>query len=31
MLVGGIVVEHHVDRLVGRYLALDGGEKADES
>jgi len=30
VLVGGIVVEHHVDRLVGRHLALDGVEKADE-
>jgi hypothetical protein len=30
VLVGGIVVEHHVDRLVGRYLALDGIEKTDE-
>src|SRR5437868_3273283 len=30
MLVGGIVVEDHVDRLVGRDLALDGIEKADE-
>ncbi len=30
MLVGGVVVEHHVDRLAGRHLALDGIEKADE-
>ena len=30
MLVGGVVVENHVDRLVGRHLALDGVEKADE-
>ena len=25
-----IVVEDHMDRLVGRHLALDGIEKADE-
>ena len=30
MLVGGIVVEHDVDRLVGRHLAFDRIEKADE-
>ena len=30
VLVGGVVVENHVDRLVGRHLALDGIEKADE-
>ena len=30
MFVGGIVVEHDVDRLAGRDLALDGVEKADE-
>src|ERR1700687_5976035 len=29
-LVGGIVVEHDVDRFVGRHVALDGIEKADE-
>ena len=30
MLVGGIVVEHRVDQLAGRDVALDGIEKADE-
>jgi len=30
MFVGGIVVEHRVDRLVGRDLALDSVEEADE-
>ena len=30
VLVGSVVVEHHMDRLVGRHLALDGIEKADE-
>ena len=30
VLVGGIIVENHMDRLVGRHLALDGVEKADE-
>ena len=30
VLVRGIVVEHHMDRLVGRHLAFDGIEKADE-
>jgi hypothetical protein len=30
MLVGGIVVEHRVDRLLGRDLAFDGVEEADE-
>ncbi len=30
MFVGGIVVEHRVDQLAGRDLALDGIEKADE-
>jgi hypothetical protein len=30
MFVGGIVVEHCVDRLASRDLALDGIEKADE-
>src|SRR5205807_1291444 len=30
VFVGGIVVEHDVDRPVGRDLALDGIEKADE-
>jgi hypothetical protein len=27
VLVGGLVVEHHVDRFVGRHLTLDGSEK----
>jgi hypothetical protein len=30
MLVGGVVVENYVDCFVGRHLALDGIEKADE-
>src|ERR1700730_14251928 len=30
MLVSSVVVEHDVDRFVGRHLALDGIEKADE-
>jgi Domain of unknown function (DUF4062) len=30
MLVGGIVVEDHVDHLAGRHRALDGVEKAQE-
>ena len=30
MFVGGVVVEHDVDRLAGHDLALDGVEKADE-
>ena len=30
VLVGGVVVEDHVDHLAGRDLALDGVEKADE-
>ena len=30
MFVSGIVVEHGVDQLAGRDLALDGVEKADE-
>jgi len=30
VLVGGIIVEDHRDRLVGRHLALDGIAKADE-
>ena len=30
MLVGGVVVEDAVDRLVGGNRALDGIEKADE-
>jgi hypothetical protein len=30
MFVGGIVVEHRVDRLAGWDLALNGVEKADE-
>src|SRR5271156_1350288 len=30
VLVGGVIVEDHMDRLVGRYLAFDGIEKADE-
>src|SRR5271168_5481106 len=30
MFVGGIVVEHRVDRLLGRDLAFDGVEEADE-
>ena len=30
VFVGGVVVENHMDRLVGRHLALDGIEKADE-
>ena len=30
MLVGGVVVEDDVDRLVGGNLALDSVEKADE-
>jgi hypothetical protein len=30
VLMGGVVVEHHVDRFVGRHLTLDGIEKADE-
>jgi hypothetical protein len=29
VLMGGIVVEHHVDRFVGRHLTFDGIEKAD--
>ena len=28
--MGGVVVEHHVDRFVGRHLTFDGIEKADE-
>src|SRR5215467_12865637 len=31
MLVGGVVVEDDVDRLVGGNLALDSVEEADES
>ncbi len=30
MLVGGVIVEDDVDRLVGVNLALDSVEKADE-
>ena len=30
MLVGGVVVENDMDRLVGGKLALDSVEKADE-
>ena len=30
MLVGGVVVEDHVDELSGRNLRLDGVEEADE-
>jgi hypothetical protein len=30
VLVGGVVVENHADRFVGRHLVLDGIEKADE-
>ena len=30
VLMGGVVVEHHVDRFVGRHLTFDGIEKADE-
>jgi hypothetical protein len=30
MLVGGVVVEDHVDQLAGGDLALDGIEEADE-
>ncbi len=30
MLVGGVVVEHRVDELAGRDLALDGIEETDE-
>jgi hypothetical protein len=30
MLVGGVVVEHRVDQLAGRDLALDGIEETDE-
>jgi hypothetical protein len=30
MFVGGVVVEDNVDRLVGRDLALNGVEKANE-
>jgi hypothetical protein len=30
MLVGGIVVEHRMDQLAGRDVALDGIEEADE-
>jgi hypothetical protein len=30
MFVGGVVIENHVDRFVGRHPALDGIEKADE-
>ena len=30
VLMGGVIIEDHVDRLVGRHLALDGIEKADE-
>src|SRR5689334_21540823 len=30
MLVSSIVVEHDVDRFIGRHFALDGVEKADE-
>src|SRR6516164_7227291 len=30
MLVGGVVVEDNMDRLVGGDFALDGVEKADE-
>jgi hypothetical protein len=30
VLVGGVVVEHHVNRFVGRHFAFDGIEKADE-
>ena len=30
VFVGGVIVENHVDRLVGRDLALDSVEEADE-
>ena len=30
VLVGGVVVEDHVDHLAGRHGALDGVEEADE-
>ena len=30
MLVGGVVVQDHVDQLARRNLALDGVEEADE-
>jgi hypothetical protein len=30
MFVSGMIVEDHMDRLVGRHLPLDGIEKADE-
>ena len=30
MFMGGIVVEHCVDHLAGRHLALDSIEEADE-
>src|SRR5271167_2693515 len=30
VLVGSIVVQDHMDRLVGRHFTLDGIEKADE-
>jgi len=30
MFMGGLVVEHRVDHLAGRDLAVDGIEKADE-
>src|SRR5215813_6377296 len=30
VLMGGVVVEHHVDRFVGRHLTFDGIEKPDE-
>ena len=30
MLMGGVVVEHRMDRLADRHLALDGIEKADQ-
>ena len=30
VLMGDVVVEHHVDRFVGRHLTFDGIEKADE-
>ena len=30
MLMGGVVVEHHVDRFVSRHFTFDGIEKANE-
>ncbi len=30
VLVGGVIVENHMDRFVGRHLTFDGIEKANE-